>query len=121
LLTQGDHKKDNILLPLAVHNTPTSQQAKGRLRATTRGWQLYARWNDHSIPYVSLGDLKKSDPVDIPERVHSHYEVHLRDCICLVGSIHYQKESSHYHVSQEAIFPFPKVPSSLGQSYLRLS
>jgi hypothetical protein len=61
-----DHRKDGTALDL--QNGFTRSRNGNRVpKRTTRGWQLLIEWKDGSNDWISLTDLKESNPLEVAE------------------------------------------------------
>jgi hypothetical protein len=61
-----DHSKDNSAIPISDGFT-VGFNGNRVPKKTTRGWKLLCQWKDESTSWVSLVDLKDSNPVELAE------------------------------------------------------
>jgi hypothetical protein len=61
-----DHAKDNSAIPISDGFT-VGFNGNRVPKKTTRGWKLLCQWRDESTSWVSLVDLKDSNPVKLAE------------------------------------------------------
>lgn len=61
-----DHKKDASAISIA-NGTFISRSGRQVQKKTTRGWKLLVEWKDGSSSWVSLKDIKCSNPVEVAE------------------------------------------------------
>jgi hypothetical protein len=62
----SDHRKDNTALDQSTGFT-TSRNGNRVPKRTTRGWQHLIEWKDGSNDWISLTDLKESNPLEVAE------------------------------------------------------
>jgi hypothetical protein len=59
-----DHKKDDTAIDIA-NGIVTSSSGNVKPKITTQGWQLLMLWEDKSMSWVKLKDLKASNPIKL--------------------------------------------------------
>ena len=61
-----DHKKDGSAIAKVDYFIKSSSGTLHR-KMKTRGWKLLVEWKDGSVDWVTLKDLKQSNPVEMSE------------------------------------------------------
>ncbi len=61
-----DHRRDGTAVTMSDKYMKTRKGQK-KLRQTTTGWSFHVKWKDRLKFWVSLKDLKETNPVDVAE------------------------------------------------------
>jgi hypothetical protein len=61
-----DHHRDNLVVCIEDGYTMT-RSGHQALKITTRGWKFLVEWKDGTTDWISLKDLKDSNPIELAE------------------------------------------------------
>ena len=71
-----DHRQNDDSIPLDGSFYTTASGSKRRVR-TTKGWDLCVQWKDGTTNWISLKDMKNSNPVDVAQYAKDNSIDHL--------------------------------------------
>ena len=62
-----DHQKDESAIPQGEDAYITTKSGRRMPKRTSRGWKFCVEWNDGSTSWVTMKDLKDSNPIQLAE------------------------------------------------------